>query len=376
MGKTIGGVADPVQIEIPYHLKLRGHEVQILIPTFSKETDFYFKRPLKIHFLPTVPIFTTFSFWLILFFSLPFKSKNFDIVVVDWLSFLGTISTKIFSKAKIVLDVRSPPVETKQFRGLLSKIIFNPIMFLSKYFTDGITVITSLLKNNICHDFKINPNMVGIWESGVDLSSFHPESFKSAGLKLRKSMKIDNRFVVMYHGVFTHTRGLQETIMAFNLLKSTHPDIVLLLLGQGEAKNELLKLISIHELQSSIFVLDPVPYHIIPKYIGMCDIGIVPLPNNKWWRVSSPLKFVEYLAMEKPVIATRIPFHVINLRNSEGGILIENNEPQQIQKAIIHLYNNKFLLKEMGSKGRKIASQYTWENLAEKFETFIKSLPS
>jgi glycosyltransferase involved in cell wall biosynthesis len=106
----------------------------------------------------------------------------------------------------------------------------------------------------------------------------------------------------------------------------------------------------------------------------MCDVGIIPLPNIDWWRVSSPLKFIEYLAMGKPVIATRIPFHEANMQNNTCGVLIESNNPTVISDAIIYLYNNKKLLKDMGAKGRNVASLYSWDRLAEKFELFLKSL--
>ncbi|NLB11743.1 glycosyltransferase family 4 protein, partial [bacterium] len=235
MGKTVGGVADPVQIEVPHHLCLRGHDVHIVVPTFSKETDFYARRSFPIHFLPTIPVFTTFSFWLILWFYLPIMSKKFDVVVVDWLSFFGALTMRRSSKAKIILDIRSPPVETTHLRGLISKIIFKPALFLAKYYSHGFTVITHMLKDEICRDFNVDKNLVGIWESGVDLSAFNQQSFNEERLTLRKKLNISERFVVMYHGVFSHTRGLQETIKAFNFLKTSHPNIVFILLGQGEA---------------------------------------------------------------------------------------------------------------------------------------------
>jgi glycosyltransferase involved in cell wall biosynthesis len=45
----------------------------------------------------------------------------------------------------------------------------------------------------------------------------------------------------------------------------------------------------------------------LPNYIKGFDVCIIPFQSNKVTRDSFPLKFFEYLAAGKPVVATEIP---------------------------------------------------------------------
>jgi len=101
----------------------------------------------------------------------------------------------------------------------------------------------------------------------------------------------------------------------------------------------------------------------MPTYIQKCDVGVIPLPpENKWWKVSAPLKTLEYLAMAKPIIATNIPFHNRIFEKGSCGILLSSNKKNNLAESIITLYRDKEKLKEMGGNGRRIVEQYySWE---------------
>jgi glycosyltransferase involved in cell wall biosynthesis len=129
-------------------------------------------------------------------------------------------------------------------------------------------------------------------------------------------------------------------------------------------------------LSHNLIFIPAVEHEKIPSYIAMCDVGVIPLPTqNIWWRVSSPLKTLEYLGMGKPIIATDIPFHREIFEKGECGVLIQNSEPATIANAIVYLFNHKEKLVVMGRKGREIIEQYyTWEKSAQDLEDFIKKI--
>jgi glycosyltransferase involved in cell wall biosynthesis len=139
---------------------------------------------------------------------------------------------------------------------------------------------------------------------------------------------------------------------------------------------KLIKLSNDKGVEKQVNILPKVKYEKIRNYLKISDIGIIPLPPEiKWWRVSAPLKTLEYLAAKKPIIATNIPFHCKIFEKVNCGILIKSGSPETIAIAIKKIYENKNELKKMGEDGRKIVEKYyTWEVMAEKMEKFLTQL--
>jgi glycosyltransferase involved in cell wall biosynthesis len=318
-------------------------------------------------------------FSLTLFFFLPFyviiAKPNFIITQPD--AILGIMSGLFskFKRVKFILDIRSPPVEIGGFRGFLQNLLFITSIAIAKKIFDGITIITPLMKEEFCQRFDVNPKLVGVWSSGVSTTLFNPKICASEGADLRRKLRLSKKFIVFYHGVFSANRGLKETMEAMSIVKRVYPDVVLFLLGTGPIVPSLKDLSRMEELQDSVIIHDPVEYAEVPKYIAMCDLGIVPLPNHPYWRFQCPLKLLEYLAMEKVVIVTDIPAHRSIIGEKECGIYISSAKPIEIAKAIEYAYHNKEKLEEWGKFGRTIIEKnYTWEKIARDLENYLLSI--
>ena len=114
----------------------------------------------------------------------------------------------------------------------------------------------------------------------------------------------------MYNRSLGSLRGLTETIEAIAITKPKHPDIVFFILGQCSKKYEadLKKLIEEKSIVENVYIHEAVSHEQVPKFLVMCDVGIVPLAAYSFPLSSCPLKLIEYLGMAKPVISTDIPF--------------------------------------------------------------------
>ena len=271
-------------------------------------------------------------------------------------------------------DIRSTPVETVGPRGIKQDNIFNVSILVAKALYDGMVIITPLMKKEICEAFNIDPKKVGLYSSGVSLEHFQPRNYAEDRIMLRRQLCLTDKFVVLYHGSFRAHGGLVETIEALSLAKRECPDVVFFLLGTGSIPN-LHELAEKNHTQDNLVMHEPVKYVDVPKYIAMCDVGIVPLPNISFWRHQCPLKLLEYLAMKKPVIVTDIPAHRLIVNAEECGIYIPGVNPHEIAKAIVHAYNNREKFEEWGEVGRRIvADNYAWEKVAVDLENYLLSL--
>lgn len=329
-----------------------------------------------------VPVVSPVMFTVVLFFFLPIyiilSKPDFIIMYQPEVSVLSSIPGLLVSKfkrVKFVLDVRSTPVETVGFRGFMQTFWFSTSVLIAKKLFDGTTIITSLMKKEVCNRFHINPNKVGIWTAGVSTTLFNPKNYISESTELRRKLGLSGKFVVFYHGVFTATRGLTETIKAIKILKHKHPDVAFFLLGTGPIVSMLKALIQEEGLQDNVIIHNPVNHAEVPKFIGMCDVGIVPLPYHPYWRFQCPLKLLEYLAMEKVVIVTDIPAHRAVVGEWKCGIYASSAKPSEIAKSITYAYHNREKLEKWGKFGRTIVNErYTWEKVAEDLENYLLSI--
>ena len=356
-----------------------GHDV-LLIAMRSKSVDK--TSDLKKHIisipLKPIPLVSRFIFSGSIFLLLPFFiiKSNPDFIIMDsYIPIFGSFSGLFFSKlkkSKFILDIRTTPVETVGFTGYFFKLLFFTSVLVAKTLFDGITIITPLMKKEICDNYKLDPKYVGVWTSGVSQELFNPRKVILMSTLLKKKLGLSEKFVVLYHGVLSATRGLQESILAIELLKQRFPDIVLLILGTGPIAPILKTIVAEKNLQDNVIIHDPVEQSFVPQFIGLCDVGIVPLPYNLYWRFQSPLKLLEYLSMEKVVILSDIPAHQFVVKNQKCGIYTSSIKPVEIAKSIEYAYNNREKLVEWGKIGSKIIQQeYIWEKVARNLENYL-----
>lgn len=211
----------------------------------------------------------------------------------------------------------------------------------------------------------------------MSLNLFEPQNFPEESAKLKKQLDLTKKFIVFYHGAFSPTRGLTQTIEAIQIVSQQNPQIVLLLLGTGPIVSDLEKLIRLKSLQNNVVLHDPVLYEEVPKFIGLSDVCIVPLPNNSYWRFQNALNLLEYLAMEKVVLATDIYANRVVAGDEKCCIYFQSVDPVEIANSIEYAYVNKDKLDGLGKVGRKIIqSSYTWEKVAEEVEHYLLSVDS
>jgi len=369
------------QFEILGNLAKKGYDTT-LIAIQSKSKFLNKKKQMSVVAIPlrNIPIITSFVYGMLIFLFLPFyvvfSKPDFIITqpTIPIISFISTFPISRIKRIKILLDIRTVPVQTG-LRGFLHDFLFTTSILVAKKFFDGITIITSSMKEEICRKYKLNPDLIGVWSSGVSPTLFNPETWIPHGLEIRDRLGLVSRFVVFYHGVLSPNRGLVETIEAIKLLRHEHPEVVLFLLGSGPLTPVLKELVEKDKLDSNVIIHDKVDYEDVPKYISMSDVGIIPLPDLHYWRSQSPLKLLEYLAMEKVVINSDIPAHRDIIGEETCGIYIPLINSANIAKSIIYALQNKNKLKNWGKIGRSIIRKgYTWQIIASDLESYIQSL--
>ncbi len=307
------------------------------------------------------------SFFLLIYCTI----KKIDVVIVDPQIIFSTIFLlliKSLFNIKIILDVRSIPVEMNlpwdyRFACRIAGKYFDGASFITvgtKYYIEQL--INSEFTKSILFPSAVNPLI------------FSPK-IASNNIPVNIKEKTYEKLVVFYHGSISPNRGLNLILDSINKLKTTFPNIILLSLSNNNNYIREYCYKKNYQLGNHLLLLDIVPYEQVPFYINLADLCIIPLPRIKWWEISSPLKLMEYLSMEKPLILSDIEAHLsVVPRNSEFAVYFNPDDsedlPKKIEKAVLNLQ----YLKQNAPKGRKIIlEKFTWEIQAKTIESFIKS---
>ncbi|MCK4732801.1 MAG: glycosyltransferase family 4 protein [Methanophagales archaeon] len=235
---------------------------------------------------------------------------------------------------------------------------------------DKVVTINEKLK-----DFAIkmgsNPEETYVVRAGIDLERYDPNIDDS---EIRKEYGIkEDDIVLFFMGWLYHFSGLKEVTVELSRIKKRKPMIKFLIVGAGDAFNDLQRIIEEHHLDNQVILTGKQPYERIPAFIASSDICLLPAYNNEIMRNIVPIKMYEYMAVGKPVIATKLPGIVKEFGDDHGVIYVDR--PEEVVEKAIELVTNG-ASKELGSKARGFVKGLSWDNITDEFERIIEEVRS
>jgi glycosyltransferase involved in cell wall biosynthesis len=313
-----------------------------------------------------------------------FKEGNYNLIFVRDDVFDGLLAAYIKGRHKVpfVLQLSNPleqtwehyKTEPKKYR-VLYYVIDRFSRFLANRLlreADLILPISKWLKDHLARqgipEMKIMP-----CPSGVDIQAFCDKDAKG----LHEKYGLDNLKVIIYIGTLDKLRYLSVLIHAFSKVRAERKHVKLLMVGEGKDEEKLKKLTNELGIEADVMFTGQVPQAEVPNFIAASDIGVSPVPPLSFFKLSSPIKMFEYMAMGKPVVANEeIPEHKEVLEGSGGGILVPFTA-EAFASAIIQLLDNPEQAAEMGQQGKEwVLENRTYEILARQVEKRFLHLES
>jgi glycosyltransferase involved in cell wall biosynthesis len=196
--------------------------------------------------------------------------------------------------------------------------------------------------------------------AAVNTRLFHP---MVNGNKIRAKYALKNRRVIGYAGGFWEYHGIDILIEASKSVISTNPEVVFLLVGPDYEKYEsFAKELGVAD---HFIFTGPITYEEVPNYLAAADLLVAPYFPKKH-KQGSPLKLFEYLALEKPVIASNISAIREVLKNGENALLVPPGDAISLATAISKVLQNQELANLLAKKGYELVKEkYTWDYLAQ-----------
>jgi colanic acid biosynthesis glycosyl transferase WcaI len=173
----------------------------------------------------------------------------------------------------------------------------------------------------------------------------------------RRDMNLSNEFLVSYAGVMSWAQDLETVVEAASLL-SSYTDIKFVFAGDGVQRKSLENKIQAMGLKNIIF-LTMQPREKYVNIIQSSDVCLVSLKKN-FRSPAVPTKLLDIMACGRPVIVN-VPLEgdvpkIIN--EAKCGLCVEPENPKELCRAILSLYNDYKLREALGTNSRTYFSKY------------------
>jgi len=277
------------------------------------------------------------------------------------------------NRIKLVFEINGLYADELAVEKRRGRFIRRPVEFLETFATKRATAIVAVtqgIKNELIRK-GIDGRKIQVIENGANI-----EMFSSIGgtviSELRSKLGIRNDDqVVIFVGQLYAWQGVEHFIESMSLVLEQCSNTQFLIVGDGQVKEVLVELAEQVGVSASVIFTGMVPYQEVPLYINAGDVCVVPKKLLKGGY--SPLKLYEYMACEKPVVATRTSGFEL-LEENNAGLLVNPENSQEFAQAIIKLLQNPELRKRMGENGRRyVVENRTWESVARKVAEVCES---
>jgi glycosyltransferase involved in cell wall biosynthesis len=155
--------------------------------------------------------------------------------------------------------------------------------------------------------------------------------------------------VVLYIGTLFDFSGLDTYLEQFSHVVAKVPKAKLVIVGGGSLFASLKKRISELDLSESVIMTGFKPFDMMPQFINMANICLIPFKVNGVTRDIVPGKILQYLACGKPVLATPLPGMVSLLKGQMHGIVY--SEIDEFAENTIKLLEDKEMALRLGKTG-------------------------
>lgn len=199
----------------------------------------------------------------------------------------------------------------------------------------------SALREKIC---KLNK--LQVIYNGIDL-----EAIKKVKIKTRQEFRIPkDAFVIGQVGRLSKQKAPDTFVKAAKIIKQKIPNAYFLLVGDGELRGKIEKMVHEDGLDNSFMITGWVDNPI--AYMKIMNVGTL---LSRWEGFG--LVLPEYMSCSVPVVATKVDAIPNIIQNKKNGSLVLKDKPVEISEAIIKIYENSDYRKSIVNQAKKVVDE-------------------
>jgi glycosyltransferase involved in cell wall biosynthesis len=230
---------------------------------------------------------------------------------------------------------------------------------------NSVVVMTNTSADILVTDYNLSPDKITVIPHGTHLVPHLSEKF------LKEKYGLEGRKVLTTFGLLSSGKSIETTIEALPAIVQQCPEVVFLVMGkthpevvkqEGEKYREML-VQKVKQLSMEDHVRFINKYLALPElleYLQFTDIYLF-TTNDPNQAVSGTFAYA--MSCSCPIISTPIP-HAREILTEDTGIIFNFRDSQQLANAVIRLFNDEELRRNMSTNTLQKIVATAWENSA------------
>jgi glycosyltransferase involved in cell wall biosynthesis len=247
--------------------------------------------------------------------------------------------------------VRVRPLFFKRIASLFEKLIFKN--------ADGLVFVSERLREIILAAYPDISTKNTVSPNASDKNIFFFDENRKNEAKT--TLGIDNKVVCGFIGCFALWHGVHIFMEKFAPTLKKHPNLILLLIGDGATLPKVKEIVAQYGLTSQVIITGNVPHGEIIKYVNAMDFSVLPNTNE----YGSPMKMFELMGAGVPLVAADFPPVVEIIEDDKDGWAFPQGDFDACIELIIEIYQNPDRIQKAALLAEnKIHTKHQWINNA------------
>jgi phosphatidylinositol alpha-1,6-mannosyltransferase len=237
---------------------------------------------------------------------------------------------------------------------------------------DGVVAVSNFTRQALIDLMDVDPAKIELIENGVDAERFTPGP-KRADLLARYGL--DGKRILVTVGRLVERKGIDMTLRALPRIVDALPDVHYLIVGDGEYRPTLERIVRELGLRENVTFAGRVPVEELVDHYRLCDLFV--MPNRELSDHDTEgfgLVFLEANACGKAVVGGRAGGAVEAVREGENGLLVDGADPAEIARAVTRLLSDDEFRRGIERRGLEIAQRSASGERAQRFHALCKRL--
>ena len=327
----------------------------------TPQEEWGIKENFRVRYLPIIDLF-----------SVPFIRKIAFYVAL--ISYTPVVGFYIYIKRRTTAVVYSNEAFPLAAASLFCPTVYElhdfpqTLLFVYQFLFKRVKLIVSTnewKRDELVRRFGVSPDIILIERNAVDLARFPALSKEEAREKLK--LKKDGRYVV-YTGQLYVWKGADTLAEA----AQKSPEIDFVFVGGVDSDLERFKKRWQHVL--NIHMVGQIAQEYVPLWQRAADVLVIPNTGKEEiaTHYTSPMKLFEYMAAERPIVASDIP-SIKEIVNDSSAYFAKPDDSSDFARVIKMALEDPGAL-EKAKEARRIVEDHTWEKRAARIKERIGTI--
>lgn len=234
-----------------------------------------------------------------------------------------------------------------------------------------VIAISKPVEDSLTHDFHVPPERVSTIFNAIDINDLVRRYKEKKPEEIRNKLGIPRESPVV--GIVARVvqdKGHEYFLRAAKkLIAGTHPDVKILVVGEGPYLKSLKRLSAELGITGSVLFMGNL--NDVTEALSIIDVFVLPAI----WREGFGLSIIEAMALKIPVVVTNIWSLNELVQNRVNGLLVEPKNVEDLEHAICELLSNQALYETVSLKGSEtVRREFSISKMAEGVDALYENV--